>query len=492
MATNNTYQHYTAADIARYHNGQMDAAQMYAMEKQALEDDLLADAIDGYANFNTKETEKALSFLQQKITKTEAKVIPLQQSVANKNNWKKFAAAASIAAVAIILGSIVWNNKKDITVAKNDTVDTKIDTTIKTENGNIGGTVVQNIDTSRISIKPNAPQIEAPKTINTVFVKPDALKEYYATGTLPVVVVETNDREDFKKKDAGFYDSLATPTNTIANKPAAKPAAPVANDDKFGEMAAEKKEYTKENESKLEMRRAPANVVYNSNTVLNNTNNGNATITYDFATIDKAKAVTNAKKQNYNNYYFNYKVMDAQGNHIPFANITIPSDQLSTYSRVDGRFGLFSTDSVMQINIKAAGFMAQTINLNASTSYKPITLQEEVATKQDADVVVVGNAKQKALAKSGKIQSVIEEAEPIDGIDNYATYIVNNINSTDKPQGEVVLTFDVDKQGDPTNIKIDKSLSTNADEEAIRLLSQGPKWKAKKRKAKKGKVIIRF
>jgi hypothetical protein len=40
-----------------------------------------------------------------------------------------------------------------------------------------------------------------------------------------------------------------------------------------------------------------------------------------------------------------------------------------------------------------------------------------------------------------------------------------------------VLSFEINKNGNPKKIKVDQSLCALCDEEAIRLLVQGPKWK---------------
>ncbi|HVF81455.1 MAG TPA: hypothetical protein VM884_05960 [Flavisolibacter sp.] len=56
---------YTAKDIERYHNGGLSPAQMHALEKTALNDPFLADAIEGYNN--TKTASADLSFLRQKL-----------------------------------------------------------------------------------------------------------------------------------------------------------------------------------------------------------------------------------------------------------------------------------------------------------------------------------------------------------------------------------------------------------------------------------------
>jgi hypothetical protein len=110
-----------------------------------------------------------------------------------------------------------------------------------------------------------------------------------------------------------------------------------------------------------------------------------------------------------------------------------------------------------------------------------------------SNLVVVGEQKNYALKKkSGMLKSVVEEVEPSDGWASYDSYLANNINTTDKPKGEVELTFSVNKKGEPTDVKVNKSLSEAADQEAIRLLTQGPRWKGKKKKKSKGTVVVTF
>jgi hypothetical protein len=91
----------------------------------------------------------------------------------------------------------------------------------------------------------------------------------------------------------------------------------------------------------------------------------------------------------------------------------------------------------------------------------------------------------------------VEEPEPADGWYNYDTYIANNIKIPDNikiknsPASEVELSFDVNKEGDPVNIKVEKSVCKECDAEAIRLLKDGPKWK-KKKKNRRAQVAVSF
>ena len=48
---------YTAADIEKYWKGKLSAAEMHAMEKAAMEDPFLSDALEGYKNANLADLD---------------------------------------------------------------------------------------------------------------------------------------------------------------------------------------------------------------------------------------------------------------------------------------------------------------------------------------------------------------------------------------------------------------------------------------------------
>ena len=108
--------------------------------------------------------------------------------------------------------------------------------------------------------------------------------------------------------------------------------------------------------------------------------------------------------------------------------------------------------------------------------------------------VVLSNKKRDSTYRKPHI--TFEEAEPATGAVYYNDYVANNLQMPEKElqkniSGEVKLSFDVDDAGQAVNIKVEKSLCTECDKEAIRILKQGPKW-VKKKKDKKGKLSIQF
>ncbi|MDQ1140943.1 carboxypeptidase-like regulatory domain-containing protein [Pedobacter agri] len=78
---------------------------------------------------------------------------------------------------------------------------------------------------------------------------------------------------------------------------------------------------------------------------------------------------------------------------------------------------------------------------------------------------------------NGKSIGEITKPIPVSTI-NYSQYLENN-NKLYNPKGPeqfVILSFKVKKNGRPTNIKVIKSLNSKADAEARRLVQNGPDW----------------
>ena len=115
-------------------------------------------------------------------------------------------------------------------------------------------------------------------------------------------------------------------------------------------------------------------------------------------------------------------------------------------------------------------------------------------TDLPASETIVLNKKNKERSAARQMVVNIDSTEPLNGWTNFDDYIASNLkdpeeSKTKRANGEVELSFDVNKEGEAVNIAVTKSLCDKCDEEAIRLLKDGPKWKKNK---KKGKVKIKF
>jgi hypothetical protein len=79
MAEPNTHISYSAADIERYLKGGMSAKEMHEMEKTALQDPFLADAIEGYSRASFEQSKKHLNEITAALQakKEETKIVSL-------------------------------------------------------------------------------------------------------------------------------------------------------------------------------------------------------------------------------------------------------------------------------------------------------------------------------------------------------------------------------------------------------------------------------
>jgi hypothetical protein len=129
--------------------------------------------------------------------------------------------------------------------------------------------------------------------------------------------------------------------------------------------------------------------------------------------------------------------------------------------------------------------------LQGELSYNKVVLKED-----KVQGVVLGGRRQGAIP-SPQENVQVEESEPADGWSNYNIYMANNIKVPEEIkqktlQQEVKLSFEINKLGEPVNIKVEKSNCKECAEEAIRLVKEGPKWKPKKKKKSRVTLTIPF
>lgn len=170
------------------------------------------------------------------------------------------------------------------------------------------------------------------------------------------------------------------------------------------------------------------------------------------------------------------------------ANRKAEDKNLSLLSRMEA----LKTDSLANGFAKKEKERAAIRSVTANDTIKNFDVVLKSTEVAPDEVVVLHKNKSRSNAQFKKV--VIDTLEPAQGWSNFDDYIAGNIKSPDelkmKPvNGEVELSFEVNKEGEPVNITITKSLCEKCDEEAVRLLKEGPKWNKKK---KTGKVKIKF
>ena len=471
MANDNNIPHFTALDIEKYHKGLLSSSAMNQLEKAALEDPFLADALEGYAVPGVNVGADIAELKKRLEAKTEqAKVIPLNPVADIKgNNFKMLRAAVIIGFVAgAAFLMYQFNNKSS---NKNE--------------------IAQN--------NPTIETIKAADTTIPVTTFSTPVEEKVAAIPVTNLPATTPDKkivpDDSKTKQSG---GTVGPQQLTAEEKAA-PAAPIIvrkeakeNADKLKEAEDEaviiKKELAKQKAAippSVDFKKENNYPAKTSTPQLNK----DADLSRSVATNNNSRGAEQAMRNQQTNI-FRGRITDANNVGLPFANVTNPQDNVGTYTDAKGYFNLTSPDSVLNVQVRSLGFENNTSQLRNNVSSTQIVLQEDRSLSE----VVINNQKPNTAARSREANVKIEESEPTDGWDNYDTYLSNNLKVPEEIKGKqigngsVQLSFEIDENGEPVNVRIEKSLCAKCDKEAIRLVKDGPKWK--KAAAKKGRTVV--
>lgn len=404
---------FTADDIERYHSGQMSPQERHALEKAALDDPFLADALEGYAFTSTPVADIAAIRSRLDEKRENRKIVPFFK----KYRW------LSAAAVFIILAGTGWLAYKSFLSDKNSYA------------------VVPNLDRQQQDKRD-------PGSANSVL---DSLVTREKQGT-----VQTSKKQAAPEKKNLKNVEVVSGLTSDALKDSDN-ASLGLNSQEAKESARD--DATSANET-LPARRSVARNIQQGN------NNE------DFA--------TNVQRQGNAN-------MNRVASPDPRANNI--SNRASNISNND-REQLYYKD----LNNETTTAASRVRGVDTSKSLREINVVMKPLKMDTAEVVVVGYGSQKKASERYPRVS-IDTLEPAEGYGSFDVYIASNLKMPEEIKskslsGEVQLAFDVDNNGKPVNITVVKSLCEKCDEEAIRLLKEGPKWK--KKTNKKGKITIRF
>lgn len=422
MESNKPIKNYTAADIEKYHAGKLTPAERNALEKAALEDPFLAEALEGYVY--AKSPADDIAELHHRLAERNkgGKIISFP-------TWLRAAAMIIIVIGAgLLVYQFAFNDKGSDKVAmikKNQENPAAVSTTSDslTNDLNIADTIssygsvrsgsAESKNTARVAPKEESPGIgitQLKDSLSYVFEKPGQ-----------PIIAETETKKDADK------------VVTVKDQPAALAARSGAEG------------YVSKTKNNLRME----------------------------------------GKEN----YFRGQIVDANNKPVPFASIINIRENAGTYSDAKGEFNLVSPDSVLEVQVRSIGYENNNAQLRNNISRNQVVMQND---NQGLNEVVISN-KRLNSERSRDAGRKLEEPEPADGWENYDTYIVNNLKvpeniSSRETSGEVELSFEVNNKGEPVNIKVEKSLCTRCDQEAIRLIKEGPKWK---RASKRARTTVR-
>lgn len=199
---------------------------------------------------------------------------------------------------------------------------------------------------------------------------------------------------------------------------------------------------------------------------------------------DKAARMTVAPKPNiqkFNSIPPNQRIIagrvtDNSGAALIGASIIIKGTNTGTVSDIDGNFSIKIPEGKHELIVNYTGFKSEEISVESGDT---IAIRLDENGQALSEVVVTGYGRK--LDRSAE-ESIPIYPEPRDGYKRLERYIRNNLQYPEAAkanaiEGNVVLTFQVQPDGTPTDFKVIQSLGYGCDEEAMRLLREGPKWR---------------
>lgn len=461
MATDNNIKTFTAADIEKYHKGLLSSKEMHDLEKTALDDPFLADAIEGYtvAGINVKADLADLkNRLEQKTA--ASKVIPIIAAKKNKYNLLKVAAIFVFVAGAAFSLYKFGFNKKTEEIAQAEPV--------KKEENKISDSVNKNV----IETTPASNDADSQEVATTRHL------ENKTNVSKPGGSVTSGTKIESDLGADKVSDGLTTETKAMP----APSNAPV--------VIQEEKKF----QSKDDVINKPA-VLSKQETAVKNSKERGIDFSQEHDTKGNRSVAARKMKdeENFRNQtnIFHGRVTDENNVGVPFANVTNLEENTGTYSDANGYFNLTFPDTVLNVQVRSIGFENNNVQLRNEALTNQVVLQND---RNSLSEVVISNQKPNYQARANNNTMQLEEPEPADGWVFYDNYLLNNLQPPEefksKPvltSGEVKVSFEVNNKGEPVNFTIIKSLCSKCDKEAIRLIKDGPKWK---RKAKNGRTVV--
>lgn len=461
MPSDNKIIQFTAADIEKYYKGLLSATERHELEKAALDDPFLADALEGYANsFNTIPADLAELKERLKEKTDDKKIIPLKP----KHNfaftvWRVAALLILIAGAGFLVYQFAFNKyPKEIAVNK-PVFQQKKDSPNPTHDNSA-----------------NKLQVTEPKNYNATENKPPVVNQSVSSGmsgkksdTIELLVNKdkSGSQPTFNTAEANQQLNSAN-TYDEAKLPKTKDAQTAGAPAKSEEVKIAKA---------LSEKDVPVSV--------------NRDITSQNAASEKRNVLSKSRQKNSSPASYTYRgvITDDKNNPVPFANVIANQNDNLHYSNAKGYFSLTSPDSVLIVQIHSSGYSDIQLQLQPGSRENSIILSED--KKQDEAVIQKKKDYDDLFATMNSLPS---HPRPVDGWAMYTTYLINNSNIHEnrvknKTTGEVEVSFEVNRNGEPVNLKVEESSCSQCDAEAIRLIKGGPKWEYK---SKENKVLLRI
>jgi TonB family protein len=430
-------------DIEKYLRGELPEGKMHALEKQALDDPFLAEALEGASGIDPHDFAQDTALLRQRLDAriNSKKTIPLWVWPAR--------IAAGLLLIAIATYLIIHLQESP---QQHEAITYKAEEQTPEATGH-PDTLQASQDNEYLSM--NKAETEAAQPPQTA---PRPSTPRTRTKPLPPPANAPETRQEAMREegpeaeplaDVAEADGVATQAPPLASAPAKEEIKALPEP----ELAREKK------------RASPSSEVILAD-----------------STATASPVVVRGR------------VTGDDGSGLPGVNVIIKGSATGTVTDIHGNYQVALNNPRATLVYSFIGLESKEVPVN-SKPVVDVSLNPDVA--QLSEVVVVGYGEGKD--EDEKSFATFDMAEPAGGRRAFKKYLEDKMiypqeALANKIEGRVTIQFTVETSGQVSNFNVVKGLGYGCDDEVIRLIKEGPRWAPMKRddEAVKGRVRVRM
>ncbi|HTF21242.1 MAG TPA: TonB family protein [Chryseolinea sp.] len=454
-------------DIARYLSGQMSASEMHALEKKALDDPFLADALAGGESVPGDEFLADVTALNEQIAQRASKgatVAAPENAVKAEGrqvtlwSWPvRIAAGLLLLASASAIFYFLQDDLRQDSLALND---------------------------KRQESKQQEPKVDD--------LSPQISAETDSTGALAAEISGIQKTEHAYSETKPTADEQVPGTNAdlsrqaISAPPAAAPQSQPAQP-----FTEETPEVISDAEAPPAERAERREFAFESEKDAVTSKNEDAKAAAGPTEGYIAKGAAAAKKSDKESKnIFTGKVIDADGAGIPGVNVIVKGSNTGTVTDINGTYQLALDEAKPTLVYTFIGYTNSEVVADVA---RPATVNLDEDVTQLSEVVVAGYG---ALRETDPLESTYEFAYPAGGKRQYKQYLEKSLQYPreallNNVEGRVTVQFAIETTGSLVDFKVIKGIGSGCDEEVIRLIKSGPKWTPTKRDEVAEKSVIK-
>lgn len=431
-------------DIRRYNNGEMSPEEQHALEKRALRDPFLADALEGAGLITSEDFTNDIKDFNAEIRKR-----------ANEHETENWQVAASAAGSAAKADSI--NNPTE-TVRINNQRKTRIWIWPLRIAASIALLIIVYYAVTPLlqMEEKKLVQSESTKNVEPVEEKKNFVDSINQDKNIALSETKQASKVSGESKAKKDSKSVIKEENKVSSSGVAAPSIAAIEEkeseavakEKAADLIEEKPKITLETKAEMKLESAQA------------------TRSEDMSR--KRMAATQRIIQG--------KVLSAEDNTpLPGVNVIVKGTSNGTVTDIHGNYQVVSNSDTPTLVYSFIGLKTEEVKVSNKNELN-VNLKSDAA--QLSEVVVTGYS---PSGIDSNHEPIIKLAEPVGGRKAYDQYLKNSLRYPQealarKIKGKVTIQFTVKTDGSLGEFNVLKGLGYGCDEEVVRLVQEGPKW----------------